>query len=100
MCLRTICITCAGNLQCRKPDAANPRQVHAVLNAIILFPFFCGHDKLSFDPNGVHLATNKIIYVFSDWQFEMTILIEALNRICFVEAGFKYCFCFQFAVIP
>ncbi len=28
----TICITCAGNPQCPKPDGAIPRQVHAVVS--------------------------------------------------------------------
>jgi hypothetical protein len=31
----TICITCAGNRQTRKPDAVNPRQVDAVVQAFI-----------------------------------------------------------------
>jgi hypothetical protein len=30
--LLTICITCAGNHQTLKPDAAVPRQVHAVVS--------------------------------------------------------------------
>jgi len=29
----TICITCAGNQKCPKPDAAIPRQVDAVVRA-------------------------------------------------------------------
>jgi len=33
----TICITCAGNHQTRKPDAANPRQVDAFVRSIFQF---------------------------------------------------------------
>ncbi len=32
---RTICITCAGNEQCQKPDAAIPRQVDAVVMPVM-----------------------------------------------------------------
>ncbi len=90
--LLIVTILCPDNARHQREPILLAISYMTLLNALILA--FCKHDKLRFNPNCVHIATNKIIYVFSDCQFEMTVLIESLNSICLAEARFKYCFCF------